>query len=342
MQQPLSRKDAETVSRFSMVSIKKHLTNPELLRNFLNVLKILAGVTLLILSIQGIHWKNLSTGIKSANLTGLLLVIGLVIIGLFLKVWRWAILVKNYQIQATKTRLFSAFFVGQAVNIVLPLRGGDIVRIGFFADEPKALPGIASTIVLEKYLDLFALTLCSLWISIQISINNILNVGAWLLPLTGFITILLVAVIIFGSAAWEKIRTDRRVPSRFVVWVDRWVQASMWLRNPRQIAPPVLLTIMIWVVMWLTNMMLFRSLGLQLSSAAAGLVLISVYIGLIPALMPGNIGPFYLFARLALLPFGIIQDQAIVYAVMLHAVVTLPALLGGLIGLMMRERRVAA
>jgi uncharacterized membrane protein YbhN (UPF0104 family) len=64
------------------------------------------------------------------------------------------------------------------------------------------------------------------------------------------------------------------------------------------------------------------------------LVLISVYIGLLPALMPGNIGPFYFFARLAILPFGILNDQAFVFAVILHAIVTLPPLLGGVISLL--------
>ena len=73
------------------------------------------------------------------------------------------------------TRLFSAYFVGQAVNIILPLRGGELVRIGYFAGEPKILPEIVSTIVLEKYLDLMALTVCGILVSFKISLDNILN-----------------------------------------------------------------------------------------------------------------------------------------------------------------------
>jgi hypothetical protein len=88
--------------------------------------------------------------------------------------------------------------------------------------------------------------------------------------------------------------------------------------------------------MCLTNIILFKSLSIPLGGTAAGLVLIFVYIGVLPALMPGNIGPFYYFARLALLPFGILRDQAFVYAVVLHAIVTLPPLLGGAIGLLVR------
>src|SRR4030042_3779736 len=112
------------------------------------------------------------------------------------------------------------------------------------------------------------------------------------------------------------------------------------MRNPRQVFPGVLLTILIWGVMWLTNLILFKSLSLPLGGTAAGLVLILIYIGLLPALMPGNIGPFYFFASLALLPFGILHEQAFVFAVVLHAIVTLPPLLGGVLGLLLRSDRV--
>ena len=331
----------EQGSRFRMTNIKMQLSRPLFLRNMLTILKILAGFGLLILSIWGIHWENLVSGIRTADMTWLVLAIAAVLLGLFLKLWRWAILVKNYQIRATKTRLFSAYFVGQAVNIILPLRGGDLVRIAFFADEPKFLPEVASTIVLEKYLDLLGLTVCGIWISFNISLENVLNVRGWLLPLTSILTLVLVAAIVFGPIAWKKIQAEKLLPMRIVDWVDRWVQASQWLRDPKLIAPPILLTFLIWVVMWLTNLLLFKSLGLHAGGTAAGLVLTLVYVGLFPALMPGNIGPFYFFASLALIPFGVIQDQAIVYAVLLHAIVTIPALMGGLVGLLVRHRQVA-
>ncbi len=40
-----------------------------------------------------------------------------------------------------------------------------------------------------------------------------------------------------------------------------------------------------------TNLLLFRALHLSLGVEAAGLVL--VYMGLFPAIIPGNVGPFY-------------------------------------------------
>lgn len=342
MRQPMTGERDERVTRFGLGNLKVNMPRPSYFKNILAIIKILAGLALLILSIQGIQWGNLVTGIRSANLAWLALALLSVLLGLFIKIWRWAILVKNYHVRSTIARLYSAYFVGQAVNIILPLRGGELVRMGYFAGEPKVLPDIVSTIALEKYLDLLALSVCGILVSLKFSLDNILNLRGWLLPLSIIVTVLLLAAILFGPAIWGKIQAGKLLPERMIDWVDRWVQASQWLRNPKLVLPAVLLTILIWGVMWGTNLLLFKCLGLPLGGTAAGLVLISVYVGLLPALMPGNIGPFYFFARLALLPFGILSDQAFIFAVVLHAIVTLPPLLGGAIGLLVRPGRQVA
>jgi len=339
MQQPMTGERGEQGSRDGVGNLKISRLHPVYIKNILTIFKILAGVAMLILSIRGIQWGNLVAGIGAANLSWLALAILSVLLGLFLKIWRWIIFVKNYHIPSSISELYRAYFVGQAVNILLPFRGGELVRIGYFARNPMILPDIVMTIALEKYLDLVALAACGIIVSLKISIDNILNLRGWFLPVTILVTLILLAAILFGPAIWRKIRTGNRLPKRLIEWMDRWVQTSLWLRNPRKVFPGVLLTVLIWGVMWLTNLLLFKSLGLPLGGAAAGLVLLLVYIGLLPALMPGNIGPFYFFAWLALLPFGILHNQGLVFAIILHAIVTLPPLMGGAIGLFVRPSR---
>ncbi len=314
-----------------------HLARQRFSRALLMALKILAGIALLVWSVHDIQFGQLVKGIRSADLAWLILAIMAILFGLALKLIRWMILVRNYHIRAGFARLFSAYFVGQASNIILPFRGGELIRLGYFAGDKTLLPEAASTIILEKYLDLVALTVSGILISLKISLDDILDWRGWLLPLTIAVTLLLLAAIVFGPSLWQKIRSRQLLPPSITPWLDRWVQASQWLRNPQQVIPAALLTILIWAVMWLTNLVLFRSLHIGLGGTAGGLVLVLVYIGLFPALMPGNIGPFYFFARLALIPFGIIKDQAVVFAVILHAMVTLPPLLGGAIGWLIRS-----
>jgi uncharacterized protein (TIRG00374 family) len=328
------------LSCFGLGSIQKNNPQPSFIKNGLAVIKILVGLALLGLSIRGIQWGSLLSGIHSANLTWLALALLLVLLGLFLKVWRWTLLVKNYPIRSSLTRLYCAYFVGQAVNILMPFRGGELVRIGYFAGEPENIPDIVSTIALEKYLDLMALAVGAILVSYKFSLDKFLNLHGWLLPLAIMMSLLLLSAVLLGPAVWRKIRAGKLLPERITDWGDRWVKSSQWLRNPRQVLPGVCVTILIWGVMWITNLLLFRSLGMSLGGTAAGLVLISVYIGLLPALMPGNIGPFYFFAHLALLPFGIQNNMGFIFAVVLHAIVTLPPLLGGAIGILIQTDRV--
>jgi uncharacterized membrane protein YbhN (UPF0104 family) len=337
VQQSVSRERQEDLSRLSLETAEKDRVRSKRIRTLLAVLKIFAGLALLVLAVRGINYHTLISGIGTAKLTWLLLAISSILFGLGLKLWRWSLLLKNYRLSVHPSRLFSAYFIGQAANIVLPFRGGELVRLGYFTEDKKILPQAASTIVVEKYLDLLALTVACILVSLKISLDNILNLGGFLLPITMVVSILLFAAILFGPATWQKFRDKKFLPDRLTPWIDRWVQASLWLRDGRLILPVLLQTMLIWIVMWLTNLLLFHSMGMSLGETAGGLVLVLVYIGLLPAVMPGNIGPFYYFASLALLPFGTIQEQAVVFAVVLHAIVTLPPLLGGAIGLFIRS-----
>ena len=312
---------------------------PKIYHVVLTIIKISAGLVLLVLSLREIQLDSLWSGIRSANLAWLCLAVVSVLVGLALKLWRWLILIKNYHIHASFSRLFSAFFTGQAANILLPLRGGELIRLGYFMEEKKILPEAASTILLEKYLDLLALSVAILIVTFRISVEHLLDIQGWLIPLTIALTVLLFSVIIFGPSILSLVKESKFLPNSIAPWLEQWVQASLWLRHPMQVLPGVLLTCLIWGVMWLTNLLLFKSLGIALGGTAGGLVLVLVYVGLLPALMPGNIGPFYFFASLALVPFGIMHGQALVYAMLLHAIVTLPPLLGGAIGLFMHTPR---
>ena len=342
MQQPMTGEQEAQASRQGVGAFLCGLFQRKYIRDIFTLVKVLLGIAMLVLSIRGIRWDNLVASIQSANLFYIAVSVSLVILGLSLKLLRWRLFIKNYHLQASNLELFSAYFVGQAMNIILPFRGGELVRLGYFSHQPRSIPAVASTIMIEKYLDLLALIVCAFFVSLKFSVDNIFNLRGLFLPIAVFLTLLIMAIAFLGPAAWQKIRLARLLPKRMVDWLDEWIQASLWLRQPSRVIPGILLTVLIWVIMWLTNLVLFSGLGLPVGITAAGLVLILVYVGLLPALMPGNMGPFYFFASLALVPFGIAHDQAFTYAIILHAIVTLPPILAGVVGLSLRSDRMAA
>lgn len=339
MQPTVISDNQEMISGIRSETKKSGITRSRYFRYLLIAIKIAAGVGLLILAVRGIQFDNLVQGLRSVDPSWLMLTILCTIIGLGLKLWRWNILLNNYHLPTSFIKLFSAYFVGQAVNIVLPLRGGEVVRIGYLAKDKKTLPGVTSTIVMEKYLDILALTVSCIFVSLYISVDTLLNLSRFLFPLAIIATAISIFVIFLFPRFWLVIKEKLPLSKELLTVLDNWIQSSQWLKNPLEVLPSVLFTALIWAVMWFTNLLLFKALGLPVSSVAGGLVLVLVYIGLLPALMPGNIGPFYFFASIALLPFGILRDQAVVFAVLLHAIVTLPPLLCGTAGLVIHSQR---
>jgi hypothetical protein len=79
--------------------------------------------------------------------------------------------------------------------------------------------------------------------------------------------------------------------------------------------------------MALTNLLVMLAVGLPWDPRAAVLVLVLVFVGSVPALVPGNIGPFHFFSMLALSLLGISGVKSAAFALFLHALVTLPPIL---------------
>ena len=126
---------------------------------------------------------------------------------------------------------------------------------------------------------------------------------------------ILAAGLWLGPRLWVPVRgwLGRRLPERWsgrLARVDDWVTNVQMLRSMRVVAPVVVLTGLVWLVMLATNLLVLRSLGLDADARAGGLVLALVYLGVAPALMPGNFGPFYFFAMLGLTPFGIPEARS--------------------------------
>jgi uncharacterized protein (TIRG00374 family) len=316
-------------------------------QTILRGLRIALGLILLVFALQGANWIELRTSLAAANLTWLLLALGVVVIGLVLKIWRWSTLLHNFGLENPFRLVSEAYLAGQAANILLPIRGGELIRIGMMGKgEADSLARVAGTVAVEKFLDLLALT--GLTVLVLPSLRSLgshygsLNYGYQYLP-QGLAIFAVAAIVFLGvyvlwaPRLWSVVQ--RKIQSSHPRWIVRsaevigqFIASSAWLRDWRKIGSSLLITLVIWCLMWATNLLAFQGVHLRADPLMAGLALVLVYIGLIPALMPGNIGPFYFFAQLALRAFDIPIEQALAFAILLHAVVTLPVLvIGGVI-----------
>lgn len=299
-------------------------------RPYLTFVKIALGLLLLYLAFQRVDWPILLNVLRSVSGFWLILAILCVLLSLVFKVLRWDLLLSNYKQRLPPMLLISAFILGQAANILLVIRGGEVVRVATAHQPGKDdWVEITATIAIEKYLDLVLLVLLMLF-----SVNNLPPLATQNLGNFRFILIIFTAILFLlvmgGPIFWKKIVpliNQKNLFTRIFAKIEKFIQASLWLKNPRRLIPTLVITLIIWIVMAITNLLVFRSLSIDLSWNAAILVLILIYLGVLPALMPGNVGPFTYFAQLALLPFAVENELAVAYAIILYVIVTLPPLL---------------
>jgi len=335
---------------YTMDAKKRSLNTQTILRG----LRIALGLILLVFALQGANWTELRKSLAAANLTWLLLALSVVAIGLVLKIWRWSTLLHNFGLKNPFRLVSEAYLAGQAANILLPIRGGELIRIGMMGKgDADNLARLVGTIAVEKFLDLLALTGLTLLVLPSLRLMDshyggpkygYHNIPQGLAVFSVAAIAFLVVSVLWAPRLWSVIQ--RKIQGSNPRWIVRsgeviaqFVESSVWLRDWRKISSSLLITLVIWCLMWATNLLAFQSVYLRADPLIAGLVLVLVYIGLIPALMPGNIGPFYFFAQLALRAFDIPLDQALAFAILLHAVVTLPVLIIGGVILLLSGRQ---
>ena len=317
-----------------------------ILKKNLPYLKALIGLALLAFVLLWVDWSTAFERLGEAKVCWLLLGLGVVFVGLLLKALRWGLLLHHFGVKVAPREVLEAYMAGQALNILLPFRGGEVVRFGLLSiAAPGQAPESASTIVLEKGLDGLAVSVLAGILLLTLPAAPVSPAMAQVLPQAGVLLISLLVLFMILFSVWPAIYRwlRKRYAGRWAGLLTRADEIAkrwrVWLKSPRQVTPVIALTLLIWLIMWATNLVIFQSVELNQGGIAAGMVLALIMVGLLPALMPANIGPFHFFATLALRPFGVPVEQGMAFAILLHAVVTLPTLLIGGAILLLPGRR---
>jgi uncharacterized membrane protein YbhN (UPF0104 family) len=141
-------------------------------------------------------------------------------------------------------------------------------------------------------------------------------------------------VIIFRRGWLQAI--GRRVPDRLAAWVPpgivnhaRSALASLdVLRERRQVGAIAVWSVVVWSTATLTNYFVLRALDIQAPAASALVVLVMFQLGVSFSSVPATLGIFEYLCLVALSFFGVGQEAALGYALLLHLLLTIPPVMG--------------
>jgi uncharacterized membrane protein YbhN (UPF0104 family) len=247
------------------------------------------------------------------------------------KAWRLRRLLRPSLGAATPpvARLMDYFFASYAADNLLMSQAGVGVRVALLA--PDGVPVLTGAALqgLEKLLEglglaLLALPLLSLGAvvqSLEASLLRPLAIGLGITAAVGVVGALLL----------------RRRPA----WAERVAGAGSALRSPAGAIEVAALTLAGWVVELAMAMATLAALRMPASPSTAALVVVAVNVAALVPGLPSNLGTFEAAVVIALAATGVPKGHALGFALLYHALHTLPVTLLGLPGFR-RALRLAA
>ena len=270
--------------------------------------------------------------------TGLAIVVVFVIP--LVKAWRWQWLLAQGQAdggQLPLGLLTRILFIGMFWGQILPLaRLGEVSRLVLLGGRvPRAQ--ILGTLVVEKVLEVVMVVLSLLLILPLVAMPPQMGQPTTLALLAGGLLVGLAAVAYLAEplsklAHWLTSRLPFRIANWMGELIDSGLQGLLGLRHGRSLGRITAASALITFMYFLPAYFLFLALDIPLGFVVAVLLNGVLLLGLIPSSAPGNIGVFEFLCLAVLRPFGAADEATLLgFALLFHAIVILPQLLGGVL-----------
>ena len=292
---------------------------------------------LLWLAARDASWSEVAVVLSSSHWHLIAAALICLLAATVLRAWCWRSLLVDPVVSITLFRTWQIVLVGQFLNICIPARGGDIARVYLIGNAARmSRTGAATSLVLEKFFDAmtFLLIFGSLALFVELparfeGLGRGFAVAVVCLPIT---------VLVLAWRGTELIRFFRKRAHGHGTWTvglmrhaQTAIESMRVIRHWRQLALMQVGYLGIWLALALVNLAVLRALEINVSIAAAFVVLIVLQVGTSVPSTPGKVGVFQYLVVLALAPFGVAIEPALTYAVLLHVVGFGPVIaLGGI------------
>jgi len=302
-------------------------------------LGILLSLWLLYLMFRDVNLHLFGDRILSAGPALLLAAIMVLCTDYFLRLLRWHRMLRLAGSPIALRDCARPFFIGFALNNLLPLRAGDVARVVGFRNVIGITGArILGTLVAERFFDLLVL-LAMLGASLTWAPSQSdtlawageigLAAGAALI----FMILVGLALVTISGISTGLPRLLRRLfgdgrGQRFSDWFEQLRTALILLGDPKTLAWFVLLSVAAWGL----EACVFALVAQALAQDTAGiwLAMAAGNLGTLLPGAPGHIGTFDFFAMQGMMAFKAEHEAAAAFALLVHAILWLPVTLIGL------------
>lgn len=278
---------------------------------------------------RNIALSELWSALRSANYLWLIPNVALIFFTMYQRAYRWSFMVAPIE-RVPFSKLLAATWIGFMANNVLPLRLGEFVRAYSLSSQHKRITKSASlaTIFVERMVfDLVALLLifCGVLYFSKMELDEQMRFALSLTIGVALIGLIMIFVLArkpeqMGSAITRLLffipEAGKDLIRSVLIKFSRGLE---FLSNKKVTAFIGIQTLMIWLLMGISNIFVFYAFGLDLPVDASYVVLVVVSISILVPAAPGFVGVFHAGAVWSLMAYGVPKTEALSCAIVLHA-----------------------
>jgi glycosyltransferase 2 family protein len=277
----------------------------------------------------GISQRELIATVHDVALEPLLLAAagGLILMGL--QALRWWVVMRPL-LTLTYGQAYRALMVGFAFNVVLPARGGDLLRVQYLGKRTGVSRAkVLGTEIVDFWSDKWG------WVAAFPVVCLLGTPPAWL-----FRALLLIGAVVIGVGAFlallgSGLFRGPRMPA-FVNNLRDGFAVNHW---KRLLAVETLIAPLPWLWETFVISIAAHALGLDLTAMQAFAALTAFNVATaVPS--PGNAGSFEAGGTLALAAFGVPKETALAFIFLYHLTQVVPGFVGGVLVLVMEGEQI--
>lgn len=319
----------------------------EQLKARLQVLRWVLSLGVMLLSvwllIRELDWAQVIGALRTADYTWVIVGVLAIVGTFFARVWRWQALLWRTDLRFWPA--MTALLVGQAANMVLPMRGGDLVRAMWVRPERGAEQSTderdvaraagaseaLGSVALEKVWDMLALLICALLLLALAPLPDWFSSSTW--STAGILVV--GGLVLWAGLRWQDVlfRWAALILARFPAGWDkallprlqRLAQGLNSLHSAQASGRVFVWTLVNWGFGALSNWAVMRAFGVNQPVAALFLLAV-LMVGNAVVPTPARLGVFEGLCVVSLGLFDVPYDLALAIGLVLHLVVMGPPL----------------
>jgi hypothetical protein len=270
-------------------------------------------------------WDDLFFALQNSIPEYLIVGILICLCAWWLRGWRYHVILKNLGYKVSITASTACIFISQTVNLIVPARLGDFVRVLILKHEYNVSysEGVSSLVV-ERVFDIFTVALLG-----AVALYFVVNVPAWFYTL---IVLPLVAGVIFFLFLlfMGKFSSKNRYISIFLTMLHEIKRASLSLKAVILLGGSSIVIWLLDIFICVTVVMMFQQ---QIPFAVIVLaIVIGNLVKAIP-LTPGGVGTYEISLAITFGLAGVDPAVATLIAVIDHLIKNLVTLAGGIVSI---------